>query len=364
MIKFNKPSITKKEEDCVVDALHNSILSGDGKYTTKVYEEFHKRFGIKNMLLTTSGTTALEMASILADLQSGDEVIAPSFTFSSTINAFLLRGANVVFCDIREDNYTIDADKIKSLITYKTVAILPVHVYGNICDVDKIQEIADKYQLKVIYDAAHAFGEKYQGKGIGNYGDASLFSFHATKVFNSIEGGGVVCKEERLRTRLYQLRNFGITDAENVDAVGANGKMNEFAAAMGICNLRHIEREIARRKTVYQRYMERLQDTKGVRIPSQNVNVLPNYAYFPIAIEDAYGMKRDDVHQMLEKNNIIARKYFYPCVNEFGCYKACFDASETPIAREISYRIITLPMYADLTIQDVDRICDVLTKNK
>lgn len=319
---------------------------------------------VPNISLFCNGHMGLEMAIQAMNFPKNSEIITTPFTFASTTHAIVRNDLKPVFCDIREDNYTIDADKIETLITDKTVAILPVHVYGHICDVDKIQEIADKYRLKVIYDAAHAFGEKYQGCGIGNYGDASLFSFHATKVFNSIEGGGVVCKDEQLGERLYQLRNFGITDAENVDAVGANGKMNEFAAAMGICNLRHIEQEIARRKRVYVRYIERLYDVKGIRIPVPDENVLPNYAYFPILIEDAYGIKRDIVHQMLERHRVYPRKYFYPCVNEFGCYKSQYDASQTPIAREISYRILTLPIYADLALEDVDRICDIMKEKK
>lgn len=365
-ILVTRSSMPELEEyvDEIKDLWQSRCLTNMGIKHEQFTEELKEFLGVSNISLFCNGHMGLEMTIQAMDFPKGSEIITTPFTFASTTHAIVRNALRPVFCDIREDDYTIDVDKIQSLITEKTVAILPVHVYGNICDVNNIQEIADRYQLKVIYDAAHAFGETYQGKGVGNYGDASLFSFHATKVFNSIEGGGVVCKEEKLGVRLHQLRNFGITDAENVDAVGANGKMNEFAAAMGICNLRHIEREITKRKVVYERYMKRLQDVKGVSLPIQNVNVLSNYAYFPIVIEDAYGMKRDDVHQMLEKKNIFARKYFYPCVNEFGCYKACFDASETPIARKISYRIITLPMYADLTIQDVDRICDILTKNK
>lgn len=313
---------------------------------------------VPNISLFCNGHMGLEMTIQAMNFPRDSEVITTPFTFASTTHAIVRNGLKPVFCDIREDNYTMDVERIETLITDKTVAILPVHVYGNICDVDEIQRIADKHRLKVIYDAAHAFGEKYRGRGIGNYGDASLFSFHATKVFNSIEGGGVVYKEEQLGERLYHLRNFGITDAENVDAVGANGKMNEFAAAMGICNLRHIDMEIARRKKVNERYVERLQGVKGIRISVPDENVFPNYAYFPVLIEDAYGMGRDFVHQMLERHRVYTRKYFYPCVNEFGCYKTQFDASETPIAREISYRILTLPIYADLALEDVDRICN------
>lgn len=339
-------------------------LTNMGAKHEQFSERLKKYLAIPNISLFCNGHMGLELTIQAMGFPTGSEIITTPFTFASTTHAIVRNELQPVFCDIREDDYTIDASKIERLITDKTVAILPVHVYGNICEVDRIQGIADKYNLKVIYDAAHAFGEKYMGQGVGNFGDASLFSFHATKVFNSIEGGGVVCKEEKLYQRLYQLRNFGITDAENVDAVGANGKMNEFAAAMGICNLRHIEQEIARRKLVFDRYMEKLQNVRGIKLPKQNVNVVPNYAYFPVVIQDAYGMGRDALHKILEENNIFTRKYFYPCINEFSCYRDQFDAAETPIARGISYRILTLPIYADLALGDVDRICGILVESR
>lgn len=327
-------------------------------------EDLKKYLAVPNISLFCNGHMGLEFTIQAMNFPMGSEIITTPFTFASTTHAIVRNNLRPVFCDVREDNYTMDADEIERLITDKTVAILPVHVYGNICDVDRIQSIADKHRLKVIYDAAHAFGETYKDQGIGNFGDASLFSFHATKVFNSIEGGGVVCKEKELEQRLYKLRNFGITDAENVDAVGANGKMNEFAAAMGICNLRHIEQEIAKRKIVFDRYMEKLQDVKGIKLPDQNMDVMSNYAYFPIVIQDTYGVERDVLHKILEKKNIFTRKYFYPCINEFSCYRNQFDAAETPIARGISYRILTLPIYADLALEDVDRICSILAESR
>lgn len=361
--RSSMPELDEYVEE-IKDLWETHWLTNMGVKHEQFTEDLKKFLDVPNISLFCNGHMGLEMAIQALNFPKGSEIITTPFTFASTTHAIVRNDLQPVFCDIKEDDYTIDADRIQALITDKTVAILPVHVYGNICDVDKIQKIADQCQLRVIYDAAHAFGEKYQGKGIGNFGDASLFSFHATKVFNSIEGGGVAYKEEYLGARLCQLRNFGIVDAEKVDAVGANGKMNEFAAAMGICNLRHVEKEIAKRKVVYERYMGQLQDIKGIRLPAQNKNVMPNYAYFPVVIEDTYGIKRDLVHRMLEKNNIYTRKYFYPCVNEFDCYKSQFDVSETPIAREISYRILTLPMYADLSLEDVDRICDILRKGR
>lgn len=361
--RSSMPNLEEYIEE-IKDLWETHWLTNMGDKHEQLTEELKDFLNVPNISLFCNGHMGLEMVIQAMNFPKDSEIITTPFTFASTTHAIVRNNLKPVFCDIKEDNYTMDAERIEDLITDKTVAILPVHVYGNICDVDKIQKIADTYRLKVIYDAAHAFGEKYRGRGIGNYGDASLFSFHATKVFNSIEGGGVVYKDERLGERLYQLRNFGITDAENVDAVGANGKMNEFAAAMGICNLRHIEREIAKRKTVYERYIERLIDTRGIRLPKQNVNVVSNYAYFPIVIQDAYGIERDALHKILEENNIFTRKYFYPCVNEFSCYRDQFDATETPIARSISYRILTLPIYADLALEDVDRICSILLESR
>lgn len=331
--------------------------------------EKHKQFqkqlkdymNVPNIELLTNGHMAIELT--LQALQLEGEVITTPFTFASTTHAIVRNGLEPVFCDINQDNYTIDADQIESLITEKTSAILPVHVYGNICDVEAIEEIAQKHHLKVIYDAAHTFGETYKGIGVGNFGDASCFSFHATKVFNSIEGGAVTYKDESLGNKLYELKNFGIHGAETVSEVGANAKMNEFCAAMGLCNLRHIDEEIEKRKKVFHQYKERLGDIEGLKIHSEQENVVFNYSYFPVVFQkEKFGKDRNEVYQQLSAENIIPRKYFYPLVTNFSCYKDKYGMYKTPVAQYVSENILTLPIYADLGCDDVDRICNIIKK--
>jgi dTDP-4-amino-4,6-dideoxygalactose transaminase len=270
-----------------------------------------------------------------------------------------------VFCDINPDDYTMDVTKIESLITDKTCAIMPVHVYGNICNVEEIERIANKYGLKVIYDAAHTFGVKYKGRGVGSFGDVSCFSFHATKVFNTIEGGAVCFKDEEFGKAIYNLKNFGIHGPECVDAVGANAKMNEFCAAMGICNLRHVDEEIAKRKAVVERYKSHLEGVEGLKLNPVQKDVQPNYAYFPVVFDEKlFGASRNEVFDKLAENGIGARKYFYPLTNTFECFHGKYDANLTPNALHISKRVLTLPLYADLALEDVDRICKIILSCK
>ncbi len=327
----------------------------------------HKQFaaelkdylGVEKLDLFTNGHMAIELTLQAMNLQG--EVITTPFTFASTTHAIVRNGLEPVFCDIDPYNYTMDVEKLESLITDKTCAILPVHVYGNVCNIGEIERIAQKYNLKVIYDAAHTFGETYKGKGIGTYGDASCFSFHATKVFNSIEGGAVCFKSERLGKVLYDLKNFGIHGPEEVSAVGANAKMNEFCAAMGLCNLRHIDEEISKRKKVVERYTERLENTGGIQLNAAQPDVKSNYAYFPAVFEEKeFGATRNEVYSKLSENEIIARKYFYPLTNTFSAFNGKYDVFETPVALHIAKRVLTLPLYADLPLEDVDRICDVI----
>ncbi len=321
-----------------------------------------KYLNTSNITLFTNGHLALEC--VIAALNLTGEVITTPFTFASTTNAIVRNGLNPVFCDINPNDYTIDTDKIEALITDKTSAIIPVHVYGNICNVKEIERIAKKYKLKVIYDAAHAFGVTVDGIGISNFGDASMFSFHATKVFNTIEGGAVTYKDEKLAKTLYDIKNFGITGPESVEYVGGNAKMNEFQASMGICNLRHIDGEIEKRKAVVERYVERLNGIDGIKLCKPQEGVKSNYAYFP-AVFDGYKMTRDKVFEALKQENINTRKYFYPLTNSFECYKGRFNPDETPVAEYIAERVLTLPLYADLALADVDRICNIiLNSNK
>ena len=325
--------------------------------------EFQKKLSeyldVPNIELFTNGHMALELSLQALNIQG--EVITTPFTFASTTHAIVRNGLTPVFCDIRESDYTIDTEKIESLITDRTSAILPVHVYGNICNIEEIERIANKYGLKVIYDAAHAFGETYKGKTVGNFGDVSCFSFHATKVFNSIEGGAACYRDKDLGTSLYRLKNFGIRDQETVDGIGANAKMNEFCAAMGLCNLRHVDAEIAKRKVVYDRYRENLSGVDGLTLNTLREDIEYNYSYFPVIFEEkVFGSSRNEVFDYLGKHDIGARKYFYPLTNEFDCFHGRFDVSKTPVAVHVSKRVLTLPMYADLALDDVDRICALI----
>jgi len=239
-----------------------------------------------------------------------------------------------------------------------------VHVYGNVCDIEAIDSIAKKYGLKVIYDAAHTFGVTYKGKSTGNYGDVSCFSFHATKVFHTIEGGAA-CFADEFGLELYRLKNFGIRDEETVDGIGANAKMNEFCAAMGICNLRHIDEEIVKRRLVVERYTERLGNVAGITLNSIQPDVVSNYAYFPVVFDEkSFGVGRDEVSRTLAQHGIGARKYFYPITNTFDCFNGRYDAGLTPVALHISRRVLTLPLYAGLSLAYVDRICDIIISCK
>ena len=334
-------------------------LTNMGIKHKRLQSELKRYLGVENIDLLTNGHMALELTIQAMGLTG--EVITTPFTFASTTHAIVRNGLTPVFCDINSDNYTIDVTKIEGLITDKTSAILPVHVYGNICDIDAIQKIADKYKLKVIYDAAHTFGIKYNGQGIGSFGDASCFSFHATKVFNTIEGGAVCFKDKSLGEEIYNLKNFGIRGPETVSGIGANAKMNEFCAAMGLCNLRHIDSEIAKRKKVVERYREHLSGIKGLKLSPIQDGVISNYAYFPVNFDEKiFGKNRDVVSEQLAKNAIFSRKYFYPLANDFDCYRDKFSSDQTPTAKDISSRVLTLPLYADLDLDVVDKICNII----
>ncbi len=453
-------------------------LTNMGKLHEQLKEELAGYLGVAGIELFVNGHLALEMCLQAFDFPKGSEVITTPFSFASTTHAIVRQGLRPVFADVRRADCTLDPEKIEELITDRTAAILPVHVYGNVCDVEAIQKIADKYGLKVIYDAAHAFGETVDGRGIGTFGDASMFSFHATKVFNTIEGGAVtwnispaaavnaaggtagsgavpdegtdgvalytvedgavpcagaagavtgisagpspapkaagkdavmthaaaltsdgsgvridISGKSGFAQKLYQLKNFGIIGQEQVGLVGGNAKMNEFQAAMGLCNLGHIDELIEARHRIYDRYMTGLAGS-GVRclltdtgcgtgsnagcvqVSSQDSaadrtaestsdgstrhSIRRNYAYFPVLLET--GKRRDEVFEKLAAKGIHARKYFYPCINDYDCYKDEYDSGATPVARDLAARVLTIPIYHDLETETVDEICRVLTE--
>ena len=334
-------------------------LTNMGKYHKELEEKLREYLGVPELSLMVNGHMALEMAIQAVGFPEGSEVITTPFTFISTTHAIVRNRLKPVFCDVKLSDGTIDETKIEDLITEHTVAIVPVHVYGNVCNIEEIQRIADKYNLKVIYDAAHAFGVRYKGKGIGCYGDASIFSFHATKVFNTIEGGAVTFSDHKLYEKLYNLKNFGIRGEELVAEVGANAKMNEFCAIMGLCNLKHIDTMLEERKKRYEYYMDGLLNVNGIRFFNKNIETTNNYAYFPIIIEDEYGLSRDELYEKLKENNIYSRKYFYPLTSDQACFKNKYKNEDLDCARELAKKIIVLPFYEKMeygTIQEIIRI--------
>lgn len=363
-ILVTRSSMPKLEEyiEEIRDIWDSHWLTNMGTKHQRLQKELIEYLEVNNIDLLTNGHMALELGIQALGLTTG-EVITTPFTFASTTHAIVRNGLTPVFCDIDPVTFTMDSSQLERLITDNTVAILPVHVYGNICNVEEIDRIAKRYGLKIIYDAAHAFGEKYKGKGIGSYGDISCFSFHATKVFNSIEGGAVVFSDSDFGKALYRLKNFGIKNEEVVDGVGANAKMNEFCAAMGLCNLRHIDVEIEKRRKVVERYRSYLKDVKGLQLNPVQSAVKSNYAYFPVIFDETvFGSSRNEVMDALALEGIRTRKYFYPLTNTFECFHGQYDVSQVPVALHISKRVLTLPLYADLALEDVDRICEMILK--
>ena len=360
-INVTRSSMPGFEEYCeeIRDIWDSRWLTNMGVKHQKLEAELKKYLDIPNVTLFTNGHLALE--NIIEALELKGEIITTPFTFASTTHAIVRCGCTPVFCDINPEDYTIDAGQIESLITDRTSAIMPVHVYGNLCDVEAIEKIAEKHGLKVIYDAAHAFGVKKNGVGAANFGDAAMFSFHATKVFHTIEGGALCYRDAALEQRLKDLKNFGIHGPESVPFVGGNAKMNEFCAAMGICNLRHLDGEIAKRRKVVERYDALLGGVPGIKLNAKQPGVESNYAYYPVVF-DGYKYSRDEVHARLAEENIIARKYFYPLTNSFECYRGQpgYDPDATPVAKHMADRVLTLPLYADLALEDVDRICRIV----
>lgn len=334
-------------------------LTNMGTYHKELEQKLKDYLRVSYLSLMVNGHMTLELMLQAMNLPEGSEVITTPFTFISTTHAIVRNRLKPVFCDIKISDYTIDEDKIEDLITEKTSAILPVHVYGNICNVEKIQEIADRYGLKVIYDACHAFGETYKGQGIGSFGDASVFSFHATKVYNTIEGGAAAFDDKALYERLYNLKNFGIRGEESVVAVGANAKMNEFSAIMGLCNLPLVEDNIAKRKKKAEYYIEMLKNYDEVCLPDfAQDQVGYNYGYFPVRFLGA-GL-RDRVYDDLRKEEIYARKYFYPLTSDAACFKNKYKKLPLENAHEASDNVLVLPLYPELEEEDIERIVMII----
>ncbi len=337
-------------------------LTNMGKKHNLLEEKLLNVLKVPYSLLFNNGTIALLTAAKALDLPYKSEVITTPFTFAATPHCISWNNCRPVFCDIEPNTMTIDTDKIESLITPNTSAILGVHVYGFPCNVEKIDKIAKKHNLKVIYDAAHAFSTEINGIGIGNFGDISMFSFHATKLFNTIEGGCLTFKDEYLLKRIRNLRNFGIQNEEVVEEVGINGKMNEFQAAMGLLNLEIYRVEQEKRKKIKDYYNKNLSNIRGIRIPKMPNNTTDSYQYYPIIIENDYPISRNELYDTFKRHNILTRKYFYPACTDYDCYKddLAVKLSNLTVVNDIKHKVLCLPYHSNLTFEDLIRICEVI----
>jgi dTDP-4-amino-4,6-dideoxygalactose transaminase len=336
-------------------------LTNSGAEHQILEEELRRRLKVPNVSLFNNGTTALLVAVNSLGLKG--EVITTPFTFPATPHALFWNGITPVFCDIDKRSMTIDPDKIEQMVNPKTTAILGVHIFGMPCHIEKIQEIANRHGLKVIYDAAHAFDTEIDGTGIGNFGDISMFSFHATKLFHTAEGGALTCKDTDLKRCIDLLKNFGIKSEEEVVMTGINGKMNEIQAALGLINLRYLEAEREKRKRIIDAYMQYLSDIEGISLNEIPKNVRNSYQYVVIRIgQERFGISRDEVYKRLREYNIYARKYFYPLCSDYPCYRnlPSADPANLPVAKKVVDEVLCLPLYSELAIASVEKICEII----
>lgn len=357
-----EPSMPSYEDYCkkIKSIWEAKWLTNNGPLHNELELKVKDFLKVSNTTLFVNGHLALDCAmKCLREEEGEGEIIMTPFTFVSTNHAAFMNGFTPVFCDIKSSDYTIDEDKIEELITDKTVAILATHVYGYPCNVEKIGRIAKKHKLKVIYDAAHAFGVEVNGKTIGNYGDISMFSFHATKVFNTIEGGALVYGNSALKQKFNRIKDFGIMNAEEIGSVGLNAKMNEFCAAMGLLNLKDVKKNISNRKKAVLLYYKMLSKVPGVVLAGLREDVKYNYSYMPILIDEKkFGMNRNQLYDKLVERNIFARKYFYPLISNINTYKD-FKA-DVPVANYVSDRILCLPLFGHITEKNVNDVCEAI----
>lgn len=338
----------------------NKILTNGGPFHQQLEKALCEYLGVEHISLFTNGTIALVTA--MQALRLTGEVITTPYSFVATSHSLLWNGIKPVFVDIDPNTLNIDPAKIEAAITPQTTAIMPVHCYGHPCDVEAIQKIADNYNLKIIYDAAHAFGVDDAGGSILRHGDLSVLSLHATKVFNTFEGGAIICKDSKTKLRLDQLKNFGFVDEVTVVEPGINGKMSEFNAALGMLQLKYIDKALVRRKEIDETYRDLLKEIKGIRCLNDAGEKLANYSYFPILIDADYPISRDDLYQKLKDHGIHARRYFYPLISDFPMYKGLPSANHEnlPFAAEAAAKILCLPIYPALTRDDIQRIISLL----
>lgn len=350
-------------EPLLKDIWERKWLTNNGHYHKELEKALAEYLGVEYISLFTNGT--LPLITALQAMRITGEVITTPYSFVATTHSIWWNGLKPVFVDVDPTTGNLDPQKIEEAITSKTTAIMPVHVYGNPCDIDAIQEIADRYGVAVIYDAAHAFNVKIGGKTILDAGDMSTLSFHATKTYNTVEGGALICRDARTKKRIDYLKNFGFAGETTVVAPGINSKMDEIRAAYGLCNLKHIDSAIAARKEVAQKYRAVLTDVTGISMFNERDDVTYNYSYFPIFVnEKEYGISRDALYEKMKEQNVLGRRYFYPLISDFAIYRGLPSASKEnlPVATRMANEVICLPMHAGLTEDDIERVLTLIVK--
>ena len=340
----------------------SKILTNAGPFHAKLEAALGEYLGVGHVSLFANGTIALVTA--LQALRVTGEVITTPYSFVATAHSLLWNGIKPVFVDVQRDTLNLDPARIEPAITPQTTAILPVHCYGRPCAIASIQKIADNYGLKVLYDAAHAFGVRTEGGSLLEHGDLSVLSFHATKVFNTFEGGAIVSPDARVKRRIDHLKNFGFVDEVTVVAPGINGKMSEFNAALGLLQLKSIEEAIARRKEIDRIYRDGLKNVKGISLPSLATDAVENYSYFAIMVEADFPLLRDGLYERLKQHDIHARRYFYPLISDFPMYRGLPSASRAnlPVAAEAAEKVLCLPIYPDLTPSEQERVVSIIAE--
>lgn len=363
MIPVTKPFLPPLKEfnEYLERIWETQWLTNNGPLHQELEQKLCKYLGVKFISLFSNGTLALITA--IQALKLSGEVITTPYSFVATTHSLWWNNIKPVFVDIEPDFLNIDSNKIEAAITPQTTAILPVHVYGNPCNIDAIQKIADTYGLKVLYDAAHAFGTQLNNNSILNYGDLSVLSFHATKVYSTIEGGAIISHDKKTKDRIDKLKNFGFADETTVVAPGINAKLNEIQAAYGLVLLKHIDKLWAKRKSIDSLYRKLLNKVKGIELLPQPKNAKVTYSYFPILINNEYEKTRDELYEFLKSKNIFGRRYFYPLISSFPTYRGLASASiaNLPIANQIANKVLCLPIYPELQLDDVEKICNLIS---
>jgi len=364
-ISVTKPSLPDLDEfmPYLEEIWESRWLTNNGKFHQEFEEKLANYLGVKYISLITNGTIALMIA--LRALRVTGEVITTPYSFVATSNVLRWQGIKPVFVDIDEETFNLDPDNVESAITPDTTAILPVHVYGNPCDHERLREIADRYNLKLIYDAAHAFGIEKNGQSILSWGDLSVLSFHATKVFNTFEGGAIISHSEEMKERVNLLKNFGFKDKETVVLLGINGKMNEFQSALGILQLDHVEDYIEKRKAIAELYKKELSSIEGITVLPNidfSTDFKWNYIYLPILVEKEYSLTRDQLYESLTEKEIYPRKYFYPLISEFQMFNRLPSAAKEnlPVANNQTRNVLCLPLHTELDNSKLERVFDVI----